>query len=680
MNKPHHRYNDAEIGYGGNIVQPPIEDRDDVDDMSEGSEGGRSTTVAVIVVSLLFVAVFAGALVGGVVSGDPSNVFFVTIITASVVAVVIALGIAVWYCRKNRLDDEQVEDGYLSKPNGAGKTFSHSHSEDEEEQKQTSHRGHDHAQKHPYAHRLQQIQEAQQMYNEYPKENSEERQRQQQILARTPVDARIKEISASGSVAGLSALSPQTYGDIESLSTRRPTDQQQQQQRSPGLFDFANVAPSPSVIAGGRNATNRVTRAADPPEGSGRPPAYNAATGAWSRGRMSMDPSARKITAEGELVDVKIDIDVVDDRQNTEDEERADIEMTPKTTLSPNNGKEDPSDIENDDEQSSNNRRGRSRSRSRSRSGSRSRSRSRSRSKSPFRSKKSRETKSDPDEDKNSSVPPTPAASDVGSVASSFFRQIGRLAGGGKKKTSSEAGSAVPDAKPKTKVNPAAMPNHSIMPPKPATADGKDNKESSSKRPPRSGGSGLSTIGGTNAPPPQTPGNKSTFTVPPPRHVPSTPGAASVAFSEYKSMVGSVAVASSTFDPVAHQKALQKMQQNDAALGAGRPNDDSMPIYYEDDDRATSIASYMPSNGAYDVFAPPGPIGIVVDTTKGGCVVHSLKKTSPMQGLINPGDLIIALDDFDVRKMNAASLTKLMAKKSKQPERKFTLEPTGELS
>jgi C-terminal processing protease CtpA/Prc len=146
-------------------------------------------------------------------------------------------------------------------------------------------------------------------------------------------------------------------------------------------------------------------------------------------------------------------------------------------------------------------------------------------------------------------------------------------------------------------------------------------------------------------------------------------------------MVGSTAnsnaVASSTFDPAAHQRALQKMHKADAALGASQ-NDD-MPIYYEDDDKASSIASYMPSGGAYDVFAPPGAIGIVVDTTKKGCIVHSLKKTSPMQGLINPGDLIVALDDFDVRRMSAASLTKLMAKKSKQPERKFTLEPTGEI-
>lgn len=77
--------------------------------------------------------------------------------------------------------------------------------------------------------------------------------------------------------------------------------------------------------------------------------------------------------------------------------------------------------------------------------------------------------------------------------------------------------------------------------------------------------------------------------------------------------------------------------------------------------------------GLYDVFAPAGPIGIVVDTTKYGPAVHSLKRTSPMLGLINPGDLIVGLDDEDTRGMTAATLTRLMARKSTQKERKITL-------
>lgn len=81
----------------------------------------------------------------------------------------------------------------------------------------------------------------------------------------------------------------------------------------------------------------------------------------------------------------------------------------------------------------------------------------------------------------------------------------------------------------------------------------------------------------------------------------------------------------------------------------------------------------QPTAGLYDVFAPAGPIGIVVDTTKDGPAVHSLKPNSPMMGLINPGDLIVGLDDQDTRSMTAATLTRLMAKKAGQKERKITL-------
>lgn len=179
---------------------------------------------------------------------------------------------------------------------------------------------------------------------------------------------------------------------------------------------------------------------------------------------------------------------------------------------------------------------------------------------------------------------------------------------------------------------------------------------------------------------PSTPGKNSTFSIPPPRRVPSTPNGSEV-FSEFRSMaassVFSTGVASSTFDPLRHDRALQKMQKIQAkALGA-YPISDNMSTYYEEDKESSVAApSSVMESGGYDVFAPPGALGIVVDTTEKGCIVHSLKKTSPMHGLINPGDLIVALDDFDVRKMTAASLTKLMAKKSQQPERKFTLIPS----
>jgi len=77
--------------------------------------------------------------------------------------------------------------------------------------------------------------------------------------------------------------------------------------------------------------------------------------------------------------------------------------------------------------------------------------------------------------------------------------------------------------------------------------------------------------------------------------------------------------------------------------------------------------------GMYHVLAPPGAVGIIVDTSPDGPAVHSLKSASPMLGLISPGDLIVALDDEDTRHMTAAMLTRLMAQKSTQRERKITL-------
>jgi len=204
---------------------------------------------------------------------------------------------------------------------------------------------------------------------------------------------------------------------------------------------------------------------------------------------------------------------------------------------------------------------------------------------------------------------------------------------------------------------------------------------------------GLDTIGGNakvdkNVPP--SPGQNSIFSIPPPRRVPSTPGGASEVPSEFRSVANSSAysngVASSTFDAEAHERALQRVRNSANTLGAAF-ND--MPIYYDDDESGVASAAYSAAPSVatveksidgigYDVFAPPGPLGMVVDTIEKGCIVHSLKKNSPMQGLINPGDLIVALDDFDVRKMDAASLTKLMAKKSQQKERKFTLIPNDQ--
>lgn len=74
----------------------------------------------------------------------------------------------------------------------------------------------------------------------------------------------------------------------------------------------------------------------------------------------------------------------------------------------------------------------------------------------------------------------------------------------------------------------------------------------------------------------------------------------------------------------------------------------------------------------FDVTAPPGPLGIIIDTTPEGPMIHSLKPTSQLLGYVNPGDLIVGLDGVDTRNMTAATFTRLMAKRS-QGERQMTL-------
>ena len=149
-----------------------------------------------------------------------------------------------------------------------------------------------------------------------------------------------------------------------------------------------------------------------------------------------------------------------------------------------------------------------------------------------------------------------------------------------------------------------------------------------------------------------------------------TLGAAAVdgspqAHSEFSSQANSFFANAMGHNANNKKGARRSSEQTEGTVGAQRVGGQQRP--------RSSYDSYSRRAGLYDVFAPAGPIGIVVDTTKAGPTVHSLKPTSPMLGLMNPGDLIVALDDVDTRSMNAATLTRLMAKKANQKERKITL-------
>lgn len=71
-------------------------------------------------------------------------------------------------------------------------------------------------------------------------------------------------------------------------------------------------------------------------------------------------------------------------------------------------------------------------------------------------------------------------------------------------------------------------------------------------------------------------------------------------------------------------------------------------------------------------IAPSGKLGVFIDTTKSGPIIHNVKETSPVYNVLFTGDQIIAIDDVDVRSMTAAAVTKIMTKRA-QHNRKITV-------
>jgi len=78
--------------------------------------------------------------------------------------------------------------------------------------------------------------------------------------------------------------------------------------------------------------------------------------------------------------------------------------------------------------------------------------------------------------------------------------------------------------------------------------------------------------------------------------------------------------------------------------------------FRKDSDDGTMVATTR------EIMAPPGKLGIVIDTTLEGPVVHEVKDTSALMGKIFPGDLITSIDGVDTCAMSAAGITSLMIK------------------
>lgn len=128
------------------------------------------------------------------------------------------------------------------------------------------------------------------------------------------------------------------------------------------------------------------------------------------------------------------------------------------------------------------------------------------------------------------------------------------------------------------------------------------------------------------------------------------------------------------FDTRAIMTPFAPRSSRNGLLGAGSRQGPPVTAYSFSSPTSTAARSYrsFKKDKVFEVYAPPGPLGVIIDTSKEGPLIHSLRKDSQLKDLVNPGDLIVALDDEDTRHMTAAKLTRKMASKSGDT-RKITL-------
>jgi hypothetical protein len=79
---------------------------------------------------------------------------------------------------------------------------------------------------------------------------------------------------------------------------------------------------------------------------------------------------------------------------------------------------------------------------------------------------------------------------------------------------------------------------------------------------------------------------------------------------------------------------------------------------------------FMDTEDQFEVIAPAGKLGMVIDTPSGGVpVVHAIRDTSVLADQVRVGDRLISVDDEDTTCMTAMQVSKLISTKADNPSR-----------
>lgn len=81
-----------------------------------------------------------------------------------------------------------------------------------------------------------------------------------------------------------------------------------------------------------------------------------------------------------------------------------------------------------------------------------------------------------------------------------------------------------------------------------------------------------------------------------------------------------------------------------------------------------------PNHNVYEVRAPPGGLGLVIDSNEEGPFVYEVKATSPLHGQIEQGDMILCIDGWQCTGQNSRSVANWIRKKPKDDEQVLVLQ------
>lgn len=127
----------------------------------------------------------------------------------------------------------------------------------------------------------------------------------------------------------------------------------------------------------------------------------------------------------------------------------------------------------------------------------------------------------------------------------------------------------------------------------------------------------------------------------------------------------SIGGASNSRDRVQSEDFTKSSSANSAAMSKlGRMGDN----LFADD--ASFEQQFEDPEERFDVVAPAGKLGMVIDTPSGGVpVVHAIKDSSVLAEQVRVGDRLLSVDGEDCTGMTAMQVSKLISLKSEKPAR-----------